>query len=114
MEERENRKASSNLKGLEVSSGRESLKIFEDVCRYIFGPGEVLQLCDIVCISRDKKMFRTKIENVETRRFLFSEDSTFSNMFINRDLTYNQLRDFFRRSEESRQLDTHSGDPTAL
>ena len=31
-------------------------------------------------------------------------------MFIDRDLTYNQRRELFRRREEARQLDTHSGD----
>ena len=34
-------------------------------------------------------------------------------MFINRYLTYNLRRKLFRRREEARQLDTHSGDATA-
>ena len=63
-----------------------------DVWKYILGPNEVLQLTDIVCINRDKKLYRAKIENVEIRRFLISisknlKDSTFWNVFINIDLT---------------------------
>ena len=35
------------------------------------------------------------------------------NVFIYRDLTYIQMRELLRQREEARQLDTHSGDPTA-
>ena len=34
-------------------------------------------------------------------------------MFINKDLSYNQTRELFRRREEARQIDTHFGDSTA-
>ena len=53
------------LKGLEVPSGREFVEVFEDACKYVLDPDKVLQLSDIVCINRDKKFYRAKIENVE-------------------------------------------------
>ena len=64
---------------------------------YILGPDKVLQLSDNVCISRDKKLYRAKIENFEIGRFLISnskrlKDSTFRKyVFINRDRIFLQL-----------------------
>ena len=58
------------MKDLEVPSGRKFVEIFEDVWKHILGPDKVLQLSDIVCISRDKKIYSAKIENVEIRRFV--------------------------------------------
>ena len=77
-----------------------------------------MQLSDIICINRNKKLYKVKIENVEIWRFLISnykqlKDSTFRNVFINGYLTYKQSRELFGRREEARQLITHSGDPTA-
>ena len=46
------------------------MEVFEDVWKYILGPDEFLQLSDIVCISRDKKLYGDNFENVEIRRFL--------------------------------------------
>ena len=69
MEEREKRKSSMVVKGLEMPSGGEFVEDFEDVWKYILVPDKVLQLSDIVCISRDKKLYRAKIENVEIKRF---------------------------------------------
>ena len=37
--------------------------------KYILGPDKVLQLSDIVCITKNKKLYKAKIENVEIRRF---------------------------------------------
>ena len=98
-------KSSIVVKGLEVPSGRELVEIFEDVWKYIIGSDKVLQK-DIVCINRNEKLYRAKIQNGEIRRFLISnskrlKDSTFMNVFINRDLTYNQRRELFRWREEA-------------
>ena len=41
------------------------MEVFDYVCKYILGPDKVLQLSDIVCISRDKKLYWAKIENIE-------------------------------------------------
>ena len=41
------------------------------------------------------------------------KDSTFRNVFINRNLSYNQRIELFRLREEARRLDTHSGNLTA-
>ena len=119
MKEREKIKSSIVVNGLEVPSGRQFVEMFEDVWKYILGTNKVLQLSDIVYINRDKKLYRAKIKNVENRSsFIISnskrrKDSSFRNMFINRDLTYNnQRRELFTRREEATQLDIHSGDPT--
>ena len=63
--EREKRNSSIVVKGLEVPSGREIMEVFEDVWKYILGLDKVLQLSDIICIRRDKKLYRAKIEDVE-------------------------------------------------
>ena len=52
-----------------MPSGREFVEVFEDVWKYTFGSDKVLQLSNIVCISRHKKVYRAKIENVEISRF---------------------------------------------
>ena len=57
------------MEGLEVPSGREIVEVFEEVQKHILGPDKVLQLSNIVCISRDEKLYRAKIENVEISRF---------------------------------------------
>ena len=56
MEEMKERNSSIVVKGLEVPSGREFVEVFEDVWNNILGPDKVMQLSDIVCISRDKKI----------------------------------------------------------
>ena len=58
MKGKENRKSSIVVKGLELPSGKEIVGIFEVVWKYNLGRDEVLQLSDIVCISRDKKLYR--------------------------------------------------------
>ena len=86
--------------------GRKFVEVFENVWKYILGPDDVLQLSDIVCIARNMQLYSAKIENVEIRRFLFSnsrrlKDSKFRNVFSNRDLTYNQRRKLFIKERRS-------------
>ena len=52
MEEREKRKSSIVVKGMQVPSGREFVQVFEVVWKCILGPDKVLQLSDIVCINK--------------------------------------------------------------
>ena len=47
-------------------------RFFEDVWKYILGSNEVLQLSDIVYISRDKKLYLANIENVKIRNFFIT------------------------------------------
>ena len=54
MEERE-KTSLIVVKGLEVTSCTEFVEVFEDFEKYILSPDKVLQLSDIVSISRDKK-----------------------------------------------------------
>ena len=89
--------------------GAEFVDVFEDVLKHILGPEEVLQLSDIVCISRNKKLYKAKIK---IRRFIISnpkklKDGTFRNELIIVDFTYNQRRELLRRREEASQIDTH-------
>ena len=58
-------KSSIVVKSMEVPSSSEFVEVFQDVWKYILGPDKVLQLSDIICISRNKKLYRAKIENVE-------------------------------------------------
>ena len=53
MKEREKRII---VKGLEVPSGREFVKVFQDFWKYISGPDKNFPFSDIVCINRDKKL----------------------------------------------------------
>ena len=82
------------------------LVTFEDVWKHILDLDKVLQLSGIVFIRRENKLYRAKIENIEIRRFSISnskrlKDSTFMNLFIDRDLTCNQGRALLSRREES-------------
>ena len=69
VEERQKRKSMLVVKSLEVLSGRELVEVFYDVWKYILGTEKVLQLSDIVSISRDMKPHRAQIENFDIRRF---------------------------------------------
>ena len=51
------------MKGLELSSGREFVEVFEDVWKHTLAPDKVLRLSDNVFIIREKKIYRAKIEN---------------------------------------------------
>ena len=64
MEERDKRKSSIVVRGLEMPSGRAFVEVLEGVWKYILGPDEVLQLSNIVCITRDKKLYMAKFEKV--------------------------------------------------
>ena len=72
MDDREKRKSLMVVNYLEVPSGREFVEVFEDVWKHILGPDKVFYLSEIVCISRDNKLYRVKIENVDIRIFLIS------------------------------------------
>ena len=69
VKERQKRKSTIVVKSLKVLSGRELVEVFYDVWKYILGTEKVLQLSDIVSISRDMKPHRAQIENFDIRRF---------------------------------------------
>ena len=64
LEESEKRKILIVVKGFEVPSVREFMEVFEDFWKCILGPDKVLQFSEIVCIRKDKKIYRAKIGNV--------------------------------------------------
>jgi len=66
-------------------------------------------LSNIICISRDKNLYRTKIEDESTRKKLLDNaknlrGSPFNSVYISRDLTFNQRREI--ASRHSQQPDT--------
>ena len=93
---------------LQQSSKTDCWTFLEDIWKFILGPDKVLQLPDIVCASTLSMV--KKLYNVETRKIVISnskrlKDSTFRNVFNNRDLTYNQRRELFRRRNLENCLD---------
>ena len=108
MEERDKRKDSIVVKGLDVPDGRSFQDVFQEVGKCVLGSEASFNLVDVVCISREKKLYRAKIQNTEQRKNLLTnakelKDSRYNYVFINRDLTKAQRNELFKRREQYRQ-----------
>ena len=103
MEERRKRKTLIVIRGVEAGGVAGVSAAFGPVAREL--TGGAVQLSDVLCINRDKKMYRAKISDDEVRDKLISnaknlKNSQFSHIFINRDLTYKQRGELIRRRNE--------------
>ena len=103
MEERQKRKTSIIIRGLDVDSVDHVRQTFEPVARSIVGG--TVELSDIVCISREKKLFRAKIADDDCRKQLLENAKSLKNgryreIYVNKDLTFNQRKELFRRRAE--------------
>ena len=65
----------------------------DNVCTHL--TGSPVLFCNAVCISREKHIFRVKIEDDNSKKTLLDnaknlKNSPFTDVFINRDLTHKQ------------------------
>ena len=106
MEERRKRRTSIIIRGLDVDiSGIQGR--FDEMSQIITGRRVTLQ--DVCMVDREKKIFRAKVLDEQTRKHLLDESrklgdhDAYRRVFINRDLTYQQRNDLFRRRQQRRQ-----------
>ena len=93
IEERHKRRQSVIVRGIKAQSVETFKPMFDRVCSYLTGSPVVFS--NAMCISKDKHIFRIKIEDDESRKTLLDNarnlrNSSFTDTFINRDLTYKQ------------------------
>lgn len=92
MEERNKCKSCIIIRDLDTGDCNTSVA-FGPIARLL--TGESMPLSDVSCISRDKKLYGAKIANDTLRKTLLDntrklKDTAFSNVYVNRDLTYMQ------------------------
>ena len=109
MEERRKRKCSIIVRGVEADSVPTFKPAFDRVCNHLVG--SVIPVTNVVCINKDRRLFRANILDDETRKNLLDNarslrDSQFSNVFINRDLTYKQRQELKARRDNRRNGQT--------
>ena len=100
LEERNKRKSSIIIRGLEAQSTALASAAFDPVSTHILG--SPVALSDVTCINRDKKLYRAKIIDDETRKNLLDNakklhNTQYSHIYVSRDLTYNQRKELWER-----------------
>ena len=106
-EDRKRRKDSIIIRGIQAANTSQFSSMFEQVTEKIMG--EKLAPENPHCIDQNKFIFRAVISNRENRiRVLqnakkLKNDTQFSNVYINRDLTYQQRKEARDRRAETRQ-----------
>lgn len=117
LEERMKRANSVIIRGVNAQSPHALAPLFDSLCTELMGC--TVPLRDVVCINASKKLFRAKIDNEASKHKLLDSaknlknSSTFSSVFINRDLTYKQrqvLHDRRRSRDINRNLVEPSND----
>ena len=97
LDERKNRKDSLFVRGISVRNDCECTETFKHVCRKI--TGNAITPDSVFCINRDKKLYRAQVSNFGDCNEILAyardlrESSDFNNVFINRDLTYQQRQE---------------------
>ena len=104
IEERHKRRQSVIVRGIKAQSVETFKPMFDRVCSYLTGSPVVFS--NAMCISKDKHIFRIKIE---ARKTLLDNarnlrNSAFTDTFINRDLTYKQRGEL--RARRIQRLDS--------
>lgn len=103
VEEQNKRQKSIIVRGLKAANEEEVKERFKAVSDRLVGSEIVLS--DVVCISRDKDMFRAKILSDDTRGKILSKAKDLPNypdlrtVFIHRDLTFKQRRELWQRRQ---------------
>lgn len=102
MEERNKRKSSIIIRGMDVPTTTHLNEQFQQVATHLLSCQ--VPLSSVVCISREKKLYRAKVDDSDLRKKLLEnakalKNSPFSHIFINRDLTYQQRRELAQRRE---------------
>ena len=100
MKERDKRKQSIIIKGLQASSTNDLASKFEQLSEQVMGTK--VGLCDVSSISGHPHLYRAKIVNDELRKTVLEKAKTLRNtdynsVYISRDLTYAQRSELFAR-----------------
>ena len=100
-------KSSVIVKGLDAPNVSQFRNQFLPVAQYVLGSNASVNISDVVCISAEKKLFRFKMDDQVARADLLRKssclkNSIFSGIFINRDLTYVQRKELFKRRQDRR------------
>ena len=103
MAEREKRKASIIIRGVNAQSVASFRPVFNGISSFLIG--SEVALSDIVCISKEKKLFRAKVNDDDARKQLLDNarnlgNSSFSDIFISKDLTYQQRGELRARRDQ--------------
>lgn len=94
VEEQNKRKNSVIVRGLNVANEEEAGEKFKEVTRTLIG--REISLSDVVCISRNKEMYRAKIVSDASRMEVLAKAKELpnfpdlQNVFFHRDLTFKQ------------------------
>ncbi|KAK3871549.1 hypothetical protein Pcinc_023315 [Petrolisthes cinctipes] len=113
IEERHKCRHSIIVRGIKAISVDAFKPMFDSVCTYL--TGSHVMFSNAVCISRERYIFRIKIEDDNSRKNLLDsarnlQNSSFSDTFINRDLTYKQRGEL--RARRTQRLTSGSNTPS--
>lgn len=100
MEERRKRKCFVIVSGVQADLVLTFKSAFDRVYKHLIASGVLAT--EVVCISREKRLFRANILYETIRKNLLDNartlrDSNLSDVFINRDLTYKQRQELSSR-----------------
>ena len=83
------------------NNNAEFLDSFSEISNAIVG--RCIALTDVSLVSRDKRIYRARVSDAGERKEILESSrklktiSEFSDVYINRDLTFNQRRELFQR-----------------
>lgn len=102
MNERQKRVSSVIVRGIDAPDTQAFTRAFDSVANHLLGGP--LEYHDLVIISREKRLYRLKVPDAQTRQRLLEgarslKDSQFMGVYISRDLTYQQRQDLARRRQ---------------
>ena len=121
MDERKKRKSTVIIRGVNVDSANAIKEAFHPISEFVLG--HRVELLDITCVSSAKKIYRARITDDSIRKSLLDNskklktNSAYANIYINRDLTYLQRNELFKRRQERRNgssTEGNSQEPSAL
>ena len=88
------------MRGIQADSSADFRPTIDQITAHLVG--SAVPFSDIVCISREKCLFRIKVNDDQAKKNLLDNaklfrNSTFPNVYINRDLTYKQRQELRAR-----------------
>ena len=106
MEERNKRKSSIIIRGLDAPTTTQANEQFQQVATHLLGCQ--VPLSSIICINSDKKLYRATVDDLGLRKRLLDSaktlmNSPFRHVYINRDLTFQQRKVLDERRKLNRR-----------
>ena len=105
MEEQKKRSSSLIIRGLQATNCEQALGMAKNVLGFVADRN--VDVSDMVIIDPNKKLFRCKVLDSEMRKLIIDnakklKGSQYNNIYVNKDLTYKQRMELFRRREQRR------------